>query len=485
MMKTTLQRLMLIGAVLLGSAMPLQADEKPSPKVVAYVPNWVDLDSFTKTIDYDKLTHINIAFENPTNDLGDLSFHKANDVLIAACRAKGVKVLVSIGGGAASGNKKLTARYFDLISEAKRSAFAERLATYVVDHHFDGLDVDIEGPAINKDYGAFIHSLSSALKPKGMLLTAALSQGYGGKSVPDSVLEHFDFVNVMAYDGKGSWNANDPGQHSSMEFTKRNVDYWIKRGLPASKTVLGVPFYGYGFGKAFRKGTYSYKAIVAQYPDADKSDQVGETIWYNGVATIEAKTKFAIDNKLAGIMIWSLDNDVKGEKSLLEAIARTYKANRSETSTTPPAPSEDRVRFPKNYATTFEVLRTVERPEKQQVVTVYGNESAAKVHSTEDLPYAFGSVIVMETANAKKDEQGKPLLDEKGRMRKGDVAGLHVMRKEKGFGEAYGPNRTGEWEYVEYRADESYITTSRNSFACAMSCEGGRRARLCVPRQTG
>lgn len=184
MMKTTLQRLMLIGAVLLGSAMPLQADEKPSPKVVAYVPNWVDLDSFTKTIDYDKLTHINIAFENPTNDLGDLSFHKANDVLIAACRAKGVKVLVSIGGGAASGNKKLTARYFDLISEAKRSAFAERLATYVVDHHFDGLDVDIEGPAINKDYGAFIHSLSSALKPKGMLLTACSPKGTVERACP-------------------------------------------------------------------------------------------------------------------------------------------------------------------------------------------------------------------------------------------------------------------------------------------------------------
>ena len=56
---------------------------------------------------------------------------------------------------------------------------------------------------------------------------------------------------------------------------------------------------------------------MAAYPDADKADQVGETIWYNGIPTIEAKTKYAIDRKLAGIMIWSLDNDVKGEKSLL------------------------------------------------------------------------------------------------------------------------------------------------------------------------
>ena len=47
------------------------------------------------------------------------------------------------------------------------------------------------------------------------------------------------------------------------------------------------------------------------------------------------------------------------------------------------------------------------------------------------------------------------------------MLGLHVMRREQGFGEAYGKNRTGEWEYVEYRADETYITPPQKSFACA------------------
>jgi chitinase len=244
-------RLALVASAIFLTTTSLQAKEK----VVAYVPNWVNLDAFTKTIDYAKIAHINIAFENPINDLGDLSFHKKNEVLIAKARANNVKVLVSIGGGSASGNKKLQARYFDLLSEPKRAAFSKRLASYVEDHGFDGLDVDIEGPSINKDYGAFIHDLSAALKSRHKLLTAALSQGYGGKNVPDSVFEHFDFVNVMAYDGAGSWNPNAPGQHSSMEFTKRNVEYWLKRGLPASKTILGVPFYGYGFGKAFRKSS--------------------------------------------------------------------------------------------------------------------------------------------------------------------------------------------------------------------------------------
>lgn len=313
-----------VAAALFGLATPLEAGEK----VVAYVPNWVDLESFSATIDFAKLTHIDIAFENPTGDAGDLSFHKTNDVLIRKAHDKGVKVLVSIGGGAASGDKKLQARYFDLLTEPRRADFVRRLAAYVGEHQFDGLDVDIEGPSINKDYGAFVRDLSAALKPLGKLLTAALSQGYGGKNVPNSVFEYFDFVNVMAYDGAGSWNPNAPGQHSSMEFAKGNVEYWLKRGLPESKTVLGVPFYGYGFGKAFRKRPYSYAEVVAAHPDAPKSDQTGETIWYNGVKTVEAKTNYAIDRGLAGVMIWSLDNDVKGDDSLLDAIARTYRARR-------------------------------------------------------------------------------------------------------------------------------------------------------------
>jgi chitinase len=326
MIPSKLCRLLLMVSALCYSTTSLQAREK----VVAYVPNWVDLKTFSETIDYAKITHINVAFENPTNERGDLSFNKKDDILIAKAHASGVKVLVSIGGGAASGNKVLKARYFNLLTDARRPEFVSRLAAYVADHGFDGLDVDVEGPSINEDYGAFVHDLASALKPRDKMLTAALSQGYGGKNVPDSVFEHFDFVNVMAYDGAGSWNPKAPGQHSSMDFAKRNVEYWAKRGLPASKIVLGVPFYGYGFGKAFRKGTYSYSAIVAAYPGAERLDQVGETIWYNGVPTIEAKTNYAIDRGLAGVMIWSLDNDVKGEKSLLDAITRVYEFRRAQ-----------------------------------------------------------------------------------------------------------------------------------------------------------
>jgi hypothetical protein len=132
-----------------------------------------------------------------------------------------------------------------------------------------------------------------------------------------------------------------------------------------------------------------------------------------------------------------------------------------------PAPTVDRVGFPKDYAETFRVFRRVNRPEKQQVVTVYGNEKAASIARADQLPYPYGSIIVMETASARKDARGKPQVDAEGHYRRDDVVGLHVMRREKGFGEAYGKNRTGEWEYVEYRADGSYITPPQKSTACA------------------
>ena len=308
-------------AVSVIPASPADAQDR----VVAYVPNWIDLRAFAETIDYAKLTHINIAFENPVNASGDLSFNDKDRVLTEKAHANKVKVLVSIGGGSASGDKVLKSRYSDLLGEDKRNAFAAKIADYVVTHDFDGLDVDIEGPSINGDYGAFIEAVAPVLKAKGRLLTAALSKGYGGPQVPDSAIGRFDFVNIMAYDGAGYWDPKAPGQHSSFEFAVSNVDYWLKRGLDKSRAVLGVPFYGYGFGEAFKKRDYPYSTIVSGYPGAEKVDQVGNTIWYNGIPTIQRKVEYVVSQGLGGVMIWSLDSDVKGERSLLSAIRGALK----------------------------------------------------------------------------------------------------------------------------------------------------------------
>ena len=322
-------------ALCAAMVLPAQAQTKPPAprkapmtayKVVAYVPNWNDnTAAFAKTIDYAKITHINLAFQNPINDAGDMEFAAGSEVIVAEAHKRNVKVLVSIGGGSASGDAALMARYDLLTSDAHRAAFVKKLAVYIKAHDLDGLDVDLEGPAIRKDYGAFVHDLARALQPN-YLLTAALSQGYGGKSVPDSAFKDFDFVNVMAYDATGPWDKNRSGQHSPFTLAQENVAYFIKRGLAPEKTVLGVPFYGYGFGKAFRSYGYGYKEILAAFPGAEKTDEVGDTIWYNGAGTLRKKAQFVKDAHLGGVMIWSLDNDAPGKNALLSVLDNALKA---------------------------------------------------------------------------------------------------------------------------------------------------------------
>lgn len=151
---------------------------------------------------------------------------------------------------------------------------------------------------------------------------------------------------------------------------------------------------------------------------------------------------------------------------LIAALAAPgFKGNSEEKHSAGPA--QDRVGFPKGYAEVYEVLRVVNKPDEQKVVTVYGNKEAASVTNAMQLPYPYGSIIVMETASVLKDAQGKPVTGEKAVLQKEKVTGLHVMRRERGFGEAYGNDRAGEWEFVEYKPDGSYITPPQKSGACA------------------
>jgi chitinase len=282
-------------------------------KVVGYVPNHT-----TYVIDYTRITHLNLAFENP-DAAGNLSFASSNNTYIQKAHENGKKILVSIAGGGISQDPAWHAIYFNLIKDVNRAGFVQKIVAYINNHNFDGIDVDLEGPAINQDYGKFITDLSAGLKPHGKLLTAALSHLNGADIVPDDAMLLFDFINIMAYDATGPWRPEDPGQHSSFEFAKQSLDYWTNRGLPKNKAILGVPFYGYGFGKDFNEGM-SFADIVKKYPGAAARDVSGNTIYYNGTATIKQKAQYVVDGEYGGIMIWQLAQDAPGSLSLLLAI---------------------------------------------------------------------------------------------------------------------------------------------------------------------
>jgi hypothetical protein len=110
--------------------------------------------------------------------------------------------------------------------------------------------------------------------------------------------------------------------------------------------------------------------------------------------------------------------------------------------------AEDAVRYPGGYASFLQV-RTITVKQDPPHGTVFLNPQAA---SGERSAYPYGSVLVMEWR-----KEGPT----------GAIARLDVMRKEKGFGASYGPDRTGEWEYASYSPEGKLITGPAEARACA------------------
>ncbi|HEY2728025.1 MAG TPA: glycosyl hydrolase family 18 protein, partial [Parafilimonas sp.] len=218
------------------------------------------------------------------------------------------------GGADLNGTKK---NWKNLTEPDSVNSFCKKILAYLQKHNLDGADVDLEGNIIGNNYGGFIKTLSSVLKPKNKLVTAAVATWFADQ-VPASTFAYFNFVNIMSYDSTGPWDPQHPGQHSPYTMAVSDLNFWSAKGLLKNKTNLGVPFYGYGFYNKFTQDEFAYKDIIKQYGGAQK-DQVSDTIYYNGIPTIKQKTRLALQ-KANGIMIWQLTEDTQDNRSLLKAI---------------------------------------------------------------------------------------------------------------------------------------------------------------------
>ena len=281
-------------------------------RCVGYIPTWRY--GIYETLDWNALTHLNIAFCNP-DTLGNMlnpfrrnpdDFHRVVD----RAHENGVKVLASLGGGGGGKN------YPELIqTEQGRKDFCLKIIEYVKEYHLDGLDLDLEerrGHVLWDYYEPWVIELRKLCSEEGILLTTAVSTWYSD-CITDATFDCFDFINIMAYNGPFA-------AHSTMELTQTMArHYHEKRGVNPANIVIGVPFYGFpsdgGFGNA-----KSYREIVAQYPKAWKKDHV-EKLGYNGAQTIKEKSRLA--RRYGGIMIWELSFDTQDKHSLLGVIKKT------------------------------------------------------------------------------------------------------------------------------------------------------------------
>lgn len=313
-----------LALVLLFSVFSLFATAQTQFRIVGYYSLKAAQTGETKTVPFKQLTHINLWFLNPdaegvfTDDLSGLG------PFVEAAHKHNVKVLFSIGGGSHQ------PQYKALLEADQRSRFIASLVAQVTKYELDGLDVDLESANIDENYEAFVTELGKALRAENKLMTAAIAVYYKDQ-LSDKALAQFDFVNVMSYDRTGPWRPENPGPHALYEHAVDDLNYFGEvRGIPKEKMTLGVPFYGYGYGPELTSKaiSMSYGKIVETFRGSELTDEWtmpdGKILYYNGIPTMKKKVALA-GEKASGIMIWQIQGDARGKKSLLRAINKTGK----------------------------------------------------------------------------------------------------------------------------------------------------------------
>jgi chitinase len=371
----------LTGAIL--ALMPLSVQAQAKPQIVAYYDGGMPVAEIPAA----QITDLIYAFGEP-NDAGVCTPPTAAQTATFAALRKlrashpGLRLIVSIGGWGAA------PQYSDIaLTGRSRGRFAAScIQAFVVGQGFDGIDLDWEFPVhggMNRsrpqdrtDATALVRELRRQLDAlarethRHYLLTVATPAGTwqqgGAYSVGDSydlaALAHAaDWLNVMTYDMNNIFSpvsgfntplGTDPGdkepqpQRSSDNLTSA-VRYYESQGVPASRIMLGVAFYGRGFtGVSSRDaGLYSrysggyaetpWKTIRAQFltsPDWVRHWSItAQAPWlyndrqhifftYDDPISLGLKADFARREHLGGVMIWVLGEDDPGN-CLLQALA--------------------------------------------------------------------------------------------------------------------------------------------------------------------
>ena len=222
-------------------------------------------------VDFDKITHLNIAFINPDPKSATFVEMPALNTVVKTAHQKGVYVMLSCGGGSPQ-------RYYTDLLRNKRPALVKNFIDFVDKYKLDGVDVDLEGNDIDANYENFITELRTPLTERKKLLTSAVAWWTRAR-VTDRALKAFDFISIMAYDATGRWDLTKPGQHSTYAYAAQHLNYWHgQRGLEKKKLVLGVPFYGYGFGALFDNNAslaqMSWQTVQQNNPDWMNADEI-------------------------------------------------------------------------------------------------------------------------------------------------------------------------------------------------------------------
>ncbi|MEY2248602.1 glycosyl hydrolase family 18 protein [Streptomyces sp. BF23-18] len=325
-----------------------------------------------------KITHINYAFGNVTNGqcaIGDsyADYDKAftadqsvsgvadtwdqplrgnfNQLRELKAKYPNIKILWSFGGWTWSGGFAQAA--------ANPAAFAQSCYNLVEDPRwadvFDGIDIDWEYPnacglSCDSSGAAAYKNLMQALRAKfgtsNLVTAATTADGTSGGKIDAAdyagASQYVDWYNVMSYDFFGAFAAQGPtAPHSPLTsysgiptpgFTTADAIAKFKsKGVPASKLLIGIGFYGRGWtgvtqsapggtatGPAagtYEQGIEDYKVLKTSCPSTGlvagtAYAYCGNNWWsYDTPATIGTKMSWAKSQGLGGAFFWEFSGD--------------------------------------------------------------------------------------------------------------------------------------------------------------------------------
>ncbi|MDR3188303.1 MAG: alginate lyase family protein [Prevotellaceae bacterium] len=306
-----------------SSAQPAAANSKKI--VVAYVTSWSSV-----TPDPNYVTHVNYAFGHVNSTFDGVRIDNPNRLRALSLLKRDfphLKVLLSVGGWGSGRFSEMAA------GDSLRARFSADCRRVIDEFGLDGIDIDWEypthpgggishSPDDAQNYTRLMRDLRAAIG-NGSLLTLASSAGAG--YIDFAAIEPcVDFVNIMTYDmGKA------PKYHAAMYRSKmtgwkscsESVTAHREAGLPSSKLVMGVPFYGRACGDLPDFIDYSkiitLDGYTAMWDDTAKCPYLvnknGDVVCsFDNPQSIAIKCQYVVAENLYGVMYW----DYAGDDSL-------------------------------------------------------------------------------------------------------------------------------------------------------------------------
>lgn len=345
----------------------------PARVSAGYYASWMAYSGYTPLqIPTEKLTAVNYAFAQIGKDnkiaFGDSYIDPINFTMLKLLKIKNpqLKTLISVGGQKFSGSFSNMALTAD-----SRAVFAQSVVAFITKYGFNGVDIDWEYPVNvgntpnvkdqdKQNFVLLLQALRSALDAQGekdgnsylLSIAGGIAVKYISGIDLAAVADCVNCAYVMTYDVHGPWDSyadfNSPlynPAEASPQY-KWSIDAaaraWEAKGFPASKIVIGAPFYAYVYGgitggqnglygKFTTNTTVTYDTVATRYLKNAKFKRFwhanakvpwlfdgSQFVTYDDAQSLAAKAGYAHDKNLAGMFVWELSQNKAG--TLLDAI---------------------------------------------------------------------------------------------------------------------------------------------------------------------